>query len=321
MQVSIAEYIWLDGQQPGPQFSSGSRFVVTPKNAKESDFPVIHYQQATAGGALPTIVQPVRLYPDPFRGEGHYIVLCEAYQADGGGLLNNQRALLRQLLRKYADISEPWFSFEQHYSLAYQGWLQTGSNSNGEKIFSRELAEAHSRACMTAGVLIHGVVYNISNGKGEFQIGYRGIEEEHCDALKVADDLWLARYLLQRICEQYSMQEAGSAVAECDYTDTAIFTCFSTRDMRAQSPGLRAIQRVVALLQHQYTAEHMEYTQALTGTEGGSRIILPGPVVNSAAVRIPQPVAEQGYGYLEEQRCGHTDPYRISTGLLSAAQR
>lgn len=321
MQVSIAEYIWLNSHQSAPQFSSGTRFVVTPKNAEESDFPVIHYQQAAAGDAGQTIVQPVRLYPDPFRGEGHYIVLCEAHQVDGGGLHTNHRARLRQLLRKYADISEPWFSFEQHYNLACHGWPQNSGNLSREKLFSRELAEAHSVVCMAAGVLIHGVTYNSANGKGEFQIGYRGIEDEQCDALKVTDDLWLARYLLQRICEQYSMQAAGSAVVECDYTDTDLFTCFSTRKMREQNHGLHAIQRVVALLQNQYTAEHHQYIQALTGTESSSRMLVPGSVVNPLAVRIPQPVAEQGYGYLEEQRCGHTDPYRIGTGLLSAAQR
>lgn len=319
MRVSIAEYIWLEDQLPAPEFNSVSRFVITPKEARLSDFPSINYHGAAASGAVQFIV-PVRVYPDPCRGDGHYLVLCEAYQSAGADQVTHCRAWLQRLLRRHADMSAPWFSFEQHYRMVYHYRARSDGNVTEMRELSRNLIAAHTEACKAVGTLIHGVSYNFAQGEGEFQIGYRGIESEECDALKVTDDLLLARYLLQRLCEQYNMSEVSDVVAECDYTDTNLFTCFSTRDMRDTNFGLRTVQRVVNQRRYDYAAEHSDYNHAMTGT-GSYRVVASCSAINQISVRIPQPVLEQGYGYLEEQRSGHVNPYQIAIELLCAAQR
>ena len=68
--------------------------------------------------ALPS---PVRVVPDPIRGRGGVLVLCEVFNSDGTPHESNARARLREVLEAGAADSDPYFGFEQEYALLRDG--------------------------------------------------------------------------------------------------------------------------------------------------------------------------------------------------------
>ena len=63
-----------------------------------------------------------------------------------------------------------------------------------DEVFGRELVEAHAAACIRAGIKIAGTNAEVMPAQWEFQIG-------PLPPLEMADELWLARWLLYRIGE------------------------------------------------------------------------------------------------------------------------
>ena len=62
------------------------------------------------------------------------------------------------------------------------------------KQIGRYVLEEFEKACMDAGLPLDGVNAEVMPGQWEFQTAAQ-------DPLKVADDLWVARYILERIGE------------------------------------------------------------------------------------------------------------------------
>ena len=58
----------------------------------------------------------------------------------------------------------------------------------------RDIAEAHYKACMYAGVNISGSNAEVMPTEWEYQVG-------PCEGVAVGDQLWLSRYLLLRIAD------------------------------------------------------------------------------------------------------------------------
>src|SRR5271154_68839 len=67
------------------------------------------------------------------------------------------------------------------------------------KVFARDLVEAHYRACMYAGVNISGINAEVMPSQWEFQVG-------PCEGISMGDHLWMARFLLVRIAEQWGIK-------------------------------------------------------------------------------------------------------------------
>ena len=66
-------------------------------------------------------------------------------------------------------------------------------------VFSgRDVVEAHLEACLDAGLHIAGINAEVMPGQWEFQVGPLG-------PLEVSDELWMARYLLYRIGEEFEV--------------------------------------------------------------------------------------------------------------------
>ena len=77
---------------------------------------------------------------------------------------------------------------------------------NGARDAARDVVEAHARACIDAGIVFYGINAEVMPGQWEFQVGYRGFDNEACDALRIADDVWVARYLLHRVSENFGVR-------------------------------------------------------------------------------------------------------------------
>ena len=341
--LSFAEYLWIDGARPTQQIRSKARIVSVPDKSQATDFPSWSFDGSSTGQAdghdSDCILTPVRVYQDPFRSEGDYIVLCEVNNADGNTHASNQRARMREVLDVAREAVDPWLGFEQEYTMFRdgrplgfpkdgfpepQGPYYCGAGS--EIAFGRDIVEEHARACVEAGVLFYGINAEVMPGQWEFQIGYRGIDGEQCDALTVADDVWVARYLLNRIGERHGVHISyDNKPVKGDWNGAGMHTNFSTSYTRDPHYGLDAINAIVDALESRHGEHIAEYgdrlEERLTGEHEtcGIDTFRSGVAHRGASIRIPQPVAQSGYGYLEDRRPGaNSDPYRVGSCLIGA---
>ena len=79
---------------------------------------------------------------------------------------------------------------------APQGGYYCGVGS--DEVFGRDIVEEHMEACIDANMMISGINAEVMPGQWEFQIGPLG-------PLEVSDEIWLARWLLYRIGEDYGV--------------------------------------------------------------------------------------------------------------------
>ncbi|GKF79610.1 glutamine synthetase cytosolic isozyme 1-2 isoform X2, partial [Tanacetum coccineum] len=63
-----------------------------------------------------------------------------------------------------------------------------------EKAFGRDIVDAHYKACLYAGINVGGVNAEVMPGQWEFQVG-------PSVGITAADELWVARYILERVGE------------------------------------------------------------------------------------------------------------------------
>jgi glutamine synthetase len=341
--IRFAEYLWIDGAKPTQQIRSKARIVDVPENPSVTDFPEWSFDGSSTGQAeghdSDCILVPVRVYQDPFREKGDVLVLCEVQDATGDNHQSNHRARMRNILALTGESLDPWLGFEQEYTL-FQHGRPLGFPANGfpapqgayycgvgsQNIFGRDVVEAHARACINAGLLFYGINAEVMPGQWEFQIGYRGVEGEQCDALTAADDVWVARYLLSRVAEQFSVDVSfDNKPVKGDWNGAGMHTNFSTAETRDPSRGMDAINDIVDRLEANHSADIMKYgdklAERLTGAHETCSIDMfkSGVANRGASIRIPQPVAQKGYGYLEDRRPGaNSDPYCVGNCLVNA---
>lgn len=341
--LCMAEYIWLDGATPTQQLRSKARVICEePENCEDlSVFPEWGFDgsstwQAT-GHDSDLVLQPVRFVTDPIRGEGNYLVLCEVMNADGTPHSSNTRCKLRAALDAGAAAEEPWVGFEQEYTL-FEGRNPVGWPEDGypgpqgpfycgvgpRVIFGRDFVEAHTAACLAADLMIFGINAEVMPGQWEFQVGYRDNKDEPADALMVCDHLWLARWLLCRIGEDYGWHPSlEPKPVSGDWNGAGCHTNFSTKAMRNPKTGIRAIEDAAQYLEKCHN-EHIavyghDLEKRLTGHHETCHIteFRMGVADRGASVRIPRHVRTRGCGYLEDRRPGaNADPYLVTARLL-----
>jgi glutamine synthetase len=342
-EIGQAEYIWLDGATPTQRLRSKTRIVALPENEPVTleAFPTWSFDGSStyqaAGHDSDLILKPANFIRDPLRGAGHFLVLCEVFNPDGTPHATNTRAHLRQVLAAGAAEHEAWLGFEQEYTLLKGntplGFPDTGFPApqgpyycgvGADVVFGRPVVEAHTRACIKAGLMIYGVNGEVLPGQWEFQIGYRGLPEESADPLTVSDHLWLARWLLYRSAEDFNViPTLAPKPVKGDWNGSGLHTNFSTRATRATATGLAAIKRAIKALGKRH-AEHIAVygdglAERLTGLHETSSLheFRDGVADRGTSIRIPRAVAAQGHGYLEDRRpAANADPYRVAAQLL-----
>ena len=340
--LGFAEYIWLDGGYPTQRTRSKARVVSVPESPVPGDFPEWSFDGSStdqaSGEDSDCLLHPVRVVADPDQESGHYLVLCEVMNPDGRPHVSNQRARLRRVLDGIDPRQAPWVGFEQEYTI-YRDGRPLGFPANGfpgpqgpyycsvgsDRAYGRTVAAAHARAALSAGLMIYGTNAEVMPGQWEFQIGYRGIEGETGDALEMADHLWIARYLLHRIGESFDVAISfDNKPVPGDWNGAGMHTNFSTAATRDPKGGLDAIQRAVELLEvsHGFHIQHYgdRLHERLTGLHETCDIgtFKSGVAHRGASIRIPQPVASKGHGYLEDRRPGaNADPYMVAACLIA----
>jgi len=340
--ISQATYIWIDGSEPSQTLRSKVKMLPHPKGEMTlKDFPEWGYDGSSTNQAQgrdsDLTLKPVCFVNDPLLGADNYLVLCEVMNADGSPHPTNHRAKLRAVMEKIGKKHDPWVGFEQEYTLFRGqqplGWPDRGYPApqgpfycgvGADEVFGRHIVEEHAAACIEAGLMIHGTNAEVMPGQWEFQIGYRGIENEIADPITTSDHLWLARWLLFRIGEDYDINaRLHPKPVKGDWNGAGKHTNFSTKATRDPKTGMQAIQKAIKALEKNH-AKHIKVYGAdlelrLTGKHETAPIdkFSSGIADRGASVRIPRSVANKGYGYFEDRRPGaNADPYEVSTVLI-----
>lgn len=337
----LAEYIWIDGHEPTRELRSKARVVNFSSEPTIEDFPEWSFDGSStrqaAGDDSDCLLKPVYFTNDPIRGEG-YLVMCEVLNPDGTPHESNSRAQLRAVNDAGADKMDMWIGCEQEYTL-YQdgrplGWPENGEPGaqgpyycgvGAEEIFGREVVEHHAALCLQTDIMFYGINAEVMPGQWEFQIGYRGDDSESSDAITIADQVWIARWMLQRVAEEYDVTVSfDNKPMKGDWNGAGMHTNVSTVDTRDKAKGRAAIEAAAQKLEEKHAAHIKLYgaqlDERLTGDHETCDIntFKVGDADRGCSIRIPAPVAAKGYGYFEDRRPGaNADPYLVAARIAT----
>ena len=322
-----AEYIWIDGTEPSPSLRSKTK--VLPNG---SDFPIWGFDGSSTnqapGSNSDCVLRPVFSCPDPISGGDNKLVMCEVLLPDMSPHPTNNRAACAEVAVKHEN-QESWFGIEQEYTLfesdgkqplgfpeggfpEAQGpyYCSVGANYN----FGRDVSEAHATACIDAGLGIAGTNAEVMPGQWEFQVGPLG-------PLEVSDQLWLSRWLLHRVAEEFGVVVSiDPKPVSGDWNGAGCHTNFSTKAMReSYQPIIDACEALGKNI-----TEHIENYGAgndkrLTGLHETQSIdqFSYGVSDRGASIRIPWQVEVDQKGYLEDRRpASNMDPYLVTKLLV-----
>ena len=323
------EYIWTDGHLPTAKLRSKTKIVDGPikdvSQLPDWGFDGSSTQQAE-GSDSDCLLKPVSLYKDPIRGGDDILVMCEVFNADGTVHESNKRAKLRGLADKFKD-EECWFGIEQEYTfldgIKPLGWPDNGFPApqggyycgvGSDEVFGRDIVEDHMEASLSAGIKLSGINAEVMPGQWEFQVGPSG-------PLEVSDQLWIARWLLYRIGEDYEVSATlDPKPVKGDWNGAGAHTNFSTKAMREEyQPCVDAAEALSETHSLHIKNYGFGIEERLTGSHEtcSYKEYRYGVSDRGASVRIPWQVARDGKGYVEDRRPNaNMDPYIVTRLIL-----
>ena len=330
----IAEYIWIDGTEPSAKLRSKAQVLADNKEPGIWGYDGSSTNQAS-GDNSDVVLSPVLVTPDPIRGGSNKLVLCETLLTDKETPHpTNTRAKCAASAEKYGNL-DTWFGLEQEYTFFEGpnplGWPDIGFPApqggyycgvGADEIFGREVVNKHLQACIDAGLHISGINAEVMAGQWEFQIG-------PVAAPRVGDELWLARWLIQRIGEDVNgpkgMPIAVSFDAKPipgDWNGAGCHTNFSTTEMRESYDA--CVQAAESLCAKGKPEQHIAgygdgIEDRLTGLHETQRYdqFSYGVSDRGASIRIPWQVAQDGKGYIEDRRPNaNCDPYVVTQLII-----
>jgi glutamine synthetase len=333
MAIAKLEYIWLDGYKPTQSLRSKTK-IEKDFSGKLSDLPNWSFDGSSTeqapGGSSDCILKPVFVVPDPQRKNG-WLVMCEVLNADGTPHESNGRSLIDD------DDNDFWFGFEQEYFLwdnktnrplgfpaggfpAPQGpyYCSVGASN----AYGRHIIEEHLDACLDAGLNVEGINAEVATGQWEFQIFAKG-------AKSAGDQIWVARYLLERIGEKYgvSINWHCKPLGALDWNGSGMHANFSNSLLR--TAGSKEIFDKVCEAFRPVVKEHIAVYGAdnhlrLTGKHETASIndFSYGVSDRGASIRIPVSVPVNGWkGYLEDRRPNSSaDPYKVAARIIKTVK-
>ena len=322
------EYIWLDGYEPVPNLRGKTTIKEFDSFPTLEELPVWNFDgsstQQAEGRSSDCLLKPVAVFPDSTRKNGA-LVMCEVLMPDGSPHPSNSRATI-------LDDPGAWFGFEQEYFLMHnkrplgfpeegypgpQGPYYTGVGYSNVGDIARQIVEEHLDLCLDAGINHEGINAEVAKGQWEFQIFGKG-------SRSAADQMWVARYLLSRLCEKYDVDvEWHCKPIKGDWNGSGMHCNFSTEFMREHG-GKEYFEKLMGAFD-KFKNEHIavygpDNHLRLTGLHETQSIdkFNYGVANRGASIRIPHSFVNNGYkGYLEDRRPNSAaDPYKITSRIL-----
>jgi len=325
MKIKL-EYIWLDGYKPEPNLRSKVKVIDFPEESYFSidDCPEWAFDGSSTkqaeGNFSDCILNPVRVYESPFKsGYPTFFILCEVMNPDGSPHESNRRSLIGE------EEEDIWFGFEQEYTLTKNnrplGFPKKGFPEGQGKYYcgvgydnvhGRDFVNSHLDICLAAGLDLTGTNAEVMPGQWEYQVFGKG-------KLKAADDLWMSRYLLELVSEEFKIDiELHPKPVDGDWNGSGLHCNFSNTEMRDR--GNKAYyERLFEVLKDRHK-EHIavygsDNDRRLTGKHETQSIdkFSVGASDRGASIRIPLATTKDWKGYLEDRRpASNADPYEIT---------
>lgn len=333
MSISKLEYIWLDGYKPTQSLRSKTK-IEKDFSGKLEDCPMWSFDGSSTeqapGGSSDCLLKPVFIVKDPQR-KNAYLVMTEVLTADGKPHESNGRATIED------DDNDFWFGFEQEYFLwdtktnkplgfpaggfpGPQGpyYCSVGANN----AFGRNIVEEHLDACLEAGLNVEGINAEVAAGQWEFQIFSKG-------AKNAGDQMWIGRYLLERIGEQYgvAINWHCKPLGALDWNGSGMHANFSNSLLR--TAGSKETYDKICEAFRPVIKEHIAVYGAdnhmrLTGKHETASIndFSYGVSDRGASIRIPVATVQRGWkGYLEDRRPNSAaDPYKVAARIIKTVK-
>ena len=254
--------------------------------------------------------------------------MCEVMMPDGKTPHpTNTRATI-------LDDAGAWFGFEQEYFFykdgrplgfpaagypAPQGPYYTGVGYKNVGDIAREIVEEHLDLCLDAGINHEGINAEVAKGQWEFQIFGKGSKT-------AADQMWMARYLMLRLCEKYGVDIDlhCKPLGETDWNGSGMH-CQLLDQVHARSRRQGVLRDAHGRVRDEYQNDHIavygpDNHLRLTGQHETASIdkFNYGIADRGASVRVPHSFVNNGYkGYLEDRRPNSQgDPYQIASQIL-----
>ncbi len=329
------EYIWLDGGVPTQMLRSKTKVIDaakydgTPGSLPDWSFDGSSTNQAP-GGSSDCILRPVRVFNDPDRLNG-LLVMCEVMAADGTPHTSNGRATIDD------DDNDFWFGFEQEYTLwdldhhTPLGFPASGyypapqgpyyCSVGAEYAVGREIVEKHLDLCIAADINIEGVNAEVMKGQWEYQIFAKGAKE-------AGDQVWVARYLMERVGEEYGVRiNLDPKPVKGDWNGSGMHANFSNEVLRTCGDEQKYYE--ICDKFEPVVAEHIAVYGAdnhlrLTGAHETQSIdkFSYGVSDRGASIRIPIATVENGWkGWLEDRRpASNADPYKVASRIIKTVK-
>ena len=320
-----AEYIWIDGTTPTAKLRSKTKILEEGEQPPVWAFDGSSTNQA-AGSTSDCVLRPVFQCHDPIRGGTSILVMNEVLFPDMSPHPTNTRAACEEAAGKYA-FHEMIFGIEQEYTFfkgsrplgfpdagypAPQGGYYCGVGA--DEVFGRDVVEKHLDICLDADLGVSGINGEVMPGQWEFQIG-------PLPALEVSDQLWVGRWLLYRVAEEYGINATlYPKPARGDWNGAGAHTNFSTKEMRN---SYQACVDAAEALRGRHDLHIANYgsgiEERLTGRHEtcSYREFRYGVSDRGASVRIPWQVERDQKGYIEDRRPNaNMDPYVVTRLIL-----
>ena len=321
--ITKLEYVWLDGYMPEPNLRSKVKVCDldswSVETLPEWSFDGSSTKQAE-GHFSDCILKPVRVYENPLnKGTIRSLfVLCEVMNPDGTPHETNTRA---KIGKEQEDL---WFGFEQEYTIMKDG-RPLGFPDNGYpepqgkyycgvgngQVHGREFVDKHMEYCIKANIDITGTNAEVLLGQWEYQVFSKG-------KLKAGDDLWMSRYILQQMSEDYGFKiEFHPKPVQGDWNGSGLHCNFSNDRMRNEGGEeyFKNIFRAFDVRHEQHIENYgSDNHLRLTGKHETQSIdkFSWGVSDRGSSIRVPLSTAKEWKGYVEDRRpASNGDPYKI----------
>lgn len=346
----IAEYIWIDGvnltRSKTRVFPAGQ---IQAFGVHHADYyPDWDYDGSSTGqhrdNDTEVVLKPKYVCSNPLFTAGNIdcvsvLVLCDTYLSDATTPHTTNNRFLTECTFRNSQNDAPWFGFEQEYFIMDYTSHSSSSSSTpaGPTVqtrnyaydnayccpsaIHREIAEEHMSACLCAGLRIGGINAEVAPAQWEFQIGPIG-------GLEGSDQLWIARYLLDRIAAKYNKVICYHPKPYANHNGSGCHVNFSTRAMRetAQAQGVNTILNTIHTLAKTHSADICLYGThnelRMTGKHETSKYdtFSWGIGTRNTSIRVGNKTHREGGGYFEDRRpASNCDPYVVVNVLYQAA--
>ncbi|MBT3950667.1 MAG: glutamine synthetase [Candidatus Marinimicrobia bacterium] len=333
--MAIIEYVWIGGEG---ELRSKTRVIDVKTTNNLDNIPKWNYDGSSTNQAdgedSEIVLTPRRVFWCPLRdnyGED-MIVLCDTSYPNGDSHPTNNRTWAKSVFdNRLVKDEHSWFGLEQEFFLVDKktekpiGFVESDKqgehycNAGKSMKIERDIVETHLRYCLKAGISISGVNAEVAPGQWEFQIG-------PCEGIDAGDELWMARYLMERVVELYDVSvNWGPKPLEGKWNGSGCHTNFSTKQIREgceKKCGLDYIYEAIEKLSKKHV-EHMtvygkDNELRMTGEyeTASYNVFTWGVADRGASIRIGNDNFKNKKGYFEDRRPGsNCDPYLVTAKL------